>query len=706
MLYQTQFAGRELKIETNTLASQASGCALVSFGKTVVLGTATMGKTEIEADFLPLTVDYEERFYAAGRIIGSRYVRREGRPSEEAILLARMVDRVIRPYFPNNLRREVQIVLTVFAFDEENDPDFPSLLAASAALSISDIPWNGPVAGVRVASTKESNNFILNPNYEQREEADLDLFIAGIGDEKDDILFNMLDGQAKEVSEEKTLQAIQFSKDYLKTIYSFQKEIQKKEAKTKMLFPISDKKNLAELSKKYYEQIKEILFLKKENNQLRNAMIERFKEETGIDSSTFEILQEKIFHQVVLKEGLRPDGRGFDEIREISCRSGIIPQTHGSGLFCRGLTHVLSIVTLGGPGEELLVEGMEIMGKKRFLHHYNFPPYSSGEVRRLGSPGRREIGHGALAEKALRPMIPDVEKFPYTIRIVSEVLSSNGSTSMAAVCASSLALFDAGVPVKKAVAGISCGLIVDQNDETKPMSQRNYKLLTDIQGPEDHFGDMDFKVAGTSDGITALQLDIKERGLTVDILREGLERAKRAREKILAKMREVLPSPRTELSPLAPKIVTIKIDPEKIGDVIGSGGKIINEIINETDTSIEIKEDGMVFVTGKDKEKVQKAIDKINNLTREIKVGEVFQGKVKKITDFGIFIELLPKREGLLHVSEISSTRQSKRDLMQQFKFGDVISVRVKNIDEGGKVSLVLFPKKEVDNSHFKHGTF
>ncbi|HQD88995.1 MAG TPA: polyribonucleotide nucleotidyltransferase [Candidatus Pacearchaeota archaeon] len=695
MLYQTKFAGRELKIETNSFASQASGCALVSFGKTVVLGTATMGGKDIEADFLPLTVDYEERFYAAGRIIGSRYVRREGRPSEEAILLARMIDRTIRPYFPSNLRREVQVVLTVFAFDEENDPEFPSLIAASVALSISNIPWNGPVAGARVAYLTETKELVLNPTYEQRDKAKLDLFIAGIGDETDDVLFNMLDGQAKEALEEETLQAIQFSKDHLKNLFSFQKEIQNKEGKPKIIVPINDKKNLEDLSKKYYNKIKEILFSRKEDNKSKAAMIEEFKTETGIDSSTFEMLEEKIFHQVVLKEGIRPDGRGFDEIRKISCQAGIIPQTHGSGLFCRGLTHVLSIVTLGGPGEELLVEGMEIVGKKRFLHHYNFPPYSSGEVRRMSSPGRREIGHGALAEKALRPMVPDVEKFPYTIRIVSEVLSSNGSTSMASVCASSLALFDAGVPMKKAVAGISCGLIMDGEDETKLISQRDYKLLTDIQGPEDHFGDMDLKVAGTSDGITAIQLDIKVKGLTLEILKQGLEKAKEARNKILAKMNEAISLPREELSPLAPKILTIKIDPEKIGDVIGSGGKIINEIISETDTSIEIKEDGLVFVTAKDKEKAQKAIDRIYNITREIKVGEVFQGKVKKVMDFGIFIELLPKREGLLHISEISSfRRQTKKDLMQKFKVGDIVSVKVRNIDEGGKVSLVLFPKK------------
>lgn len=703
MLYQTQFAGRELKIETNFLASQASGAVLVSFGKTVVLGTATMGDQDVEVDFLPLTVDYEERFYAAGRISGSRYIRREGKPSEEAILLARMVDRAIRPYFPQNLRREVQIILTVFAFDEENGPDFPSLLAASLALSISNIPWEGPVAGVRVAIS-QNNEFILNPTYQQRDGAELDLFIAGIIDNENNILFNMLDGQGKEVSEKKSLEAISFSKKSLATLLAFQKDIQKKEGKTKFSLSVAEE-DLNNLAKKYYSELKNLLLLQKDENKLAwSVKKEELKEKLGIESSTFETILEKALHQLVLKEDLRPDGRKIDEIRQITCRAGIFSQTHGSAIFCRGLTHVLSILTLGGPEEELLIEGMEIVGKKKFLHHYNFPPYSSGEIKRLGSPGRREIGHGALAEKALKPLIPSQEKFPYTIRIVSEVLSSNGSTSMASVCASSLALFDSGVPLKRHIAGISCGLMMEE-DKSKSVPELNYKILTDIQGPEDALGDMDLKIAGTEEGITAIQLDIKVQGLTLNILKEGFERAKKARFEILEKMNAAISNPRPQVSPLAPKILTIKINPEKIGEVIGAGGRIINNIIEKTNSSIDIEDDGTVFVTAKDTESAQKAIDWIYNLTREIKVGEIFQGDVKKIVDFGLFVEILPGREGLLHISEIPG-RQTKKILLQTFKLGQKIPVKVKNIDENGRITLTIASNKKEEKVFSQYGTF
>lgn len=703
MLYKTQFAGRELKIETNFLASQASGAVLVSFGKTVVLGTATMGNQDVEVDFLPLTVDYEERFYAAGKISGSRYLRREGRPSEEATLLARMVDRAIRPYFPQNLRREVQIILTVFAFDEENDPDFPSLLAASLALSISNIPWEGPVAGVRVAIL-QNNEFILNPTYQQRDDAELDLFIAGIIDNENNILFNMLDGQGKEVSEEKSLEAINFSKESLATLLAFQKDIQKKEGKTKFSLSVAEE-DLNNLAKKYYSELKNLLLLQKDENKLAwSVKKEELKEKLGIESSTFETILEKALHQLVLKEDLRPDGRKLNEIRQITCRAGIFSQIHGSAIFCRGLTHILSILTLGGPEEELLIEGMEIVGKKKFLHHYNFPPYSSGEIKRLGSPGRREIGHGALAEKALKPLIPSQEKFPYTIRIVSEVLSSNGSTSMASVCASSLALFDSGVPLKRHIAGISCGLMMEE-DKSKPVPELNYKILTDIQGPEDALGDMDLKIAGTEEGITAIQLDIKVQGLTLNILKEGFERAKKARFEILEKMNATISNPRSQVSPLAPKILTIKINPEKIGEVIGAGGRIINNIIEKTNSSIDIEDDGTVFATAKDTESAQKAIDWIYNITREIKVGEIFQGDVKKIVDFGLFVEILPGREGLLHVSEIPG-RQTKKILLQTFKLGQKIPVKVKNIDENGRITLTIASNKKEEKVSSQYGTF
>ena len=486
MLYQTEFTKRTLKIETNSLASQASGSVLVSFGNTVVLGTATMGKTDIETDFLPLTVDYEERFYASGAIRGSRYIRREGRPTEEAILVSRMIDRAIRPYFPQNLKKEVQVILTVFAFDEKNDPDFPALLAASLALSISDIPWQGPVAGLRIGKKGDKKDFILNPTYEERKETILDIFVSGIDDNNGDTLINMLEGETREVKEDEILSAIDFSRGMIKTLLNLQKEIQKKEGKTKPTLKIEEE-NIKTLYKNNSKKIKNALLLaKEEEGKLKSfSAQEELIEELGVDRFTFSLLVNKILHEMVLKEGIRPDGRKVDELRKIEGRIGILPQTHGSALFCRGLTHVLSTLTLGAPGDELIIEGMELVGKKRFLHHYNFPPYSAGEVKSLRGPGRREIGHGALVEKSLKSLIPSKEEFPYTIRIVSEILSSNGSTSMASVCASSLALFDAGVKIKRHVAGISCGLIIEE-DEQKLIKDRNFRILTDIQGPVDN----------------------------------------------------------------------------------------------------------------------------------------------------------------------------------------------------------------------------
>lgn len=699
MIYEKEFLGRPLKIETNFLASQASGSALVSFGKTVVLGTAIMSDKEIEADFFPLMVDYEERFYASGKIKGSRFIRREGRPSEEAILVARMVDRTIRPYFPKNFRREVQVVLTVFAFDEENDPDFPALLAASTALAISNIPWNGPVAGLRISRNEGKEENIFAPTYEQREKCLFDFFVSGIEDINGDILFNMIDGDSEEAQEEVILSSFANSKDKIKELIDFQKNIIEKEGKKKIDF--SPKiENIEKLYKKYKEKIKENLLLLSRNEEDKKKKLSRAQEgimeEAEIDINTLEVLTEKVLHEMILDEDLRPDGRKIDEFREIKADVGVLPRTHGSGLFCRGLTHILSILTLGAPGDELLLEGMEIEGKKRFLHHYNFPPYSAGETGKIGSPGRREIGHGALVEKALRPVVPMPDDFPYTIRIVSEALSSNGSTSMASVCAASLAFFDAGVKIKRAVAGISCGLMIEDSlldvlkpkEKPKPIKERKYKILTDIQGPEDSMGDMDFKVAGTEKGITAVQLDIKIRGLTIDILREGFERAKKARGEILKKMAKVLPAPRAELSPLAPCILTIKINPEKIREIIGPGGKVINSIIEETETSIDIEEKGTVFITADTKEKAKKAADWIKNIAREFKVGENFKGKVKRLMDFGVFIELLPNQDGLLHISAIPN---KLKPIDKKFRVGQIIPVEIKSIDNDGKISLNFY---------------
>lgn len=688
MVYQIEFAKRPLKIETNSLASQASGSALVSFGDTVVLGTATMGRDEIETDFLPLVVDYEERYYAAGEIRGPRYIRRESRPTEEATLVARMIDRAIRPYFPQNFKREIQVILTVFAFDEENDPDFPALLAASVALLISNIPWSGPIAGVRVGKERESKKFLLNPTYKEREEAILDIFVSGAEDKNGEALFNMIDGQAQEVGEEEALSTIDFSKEAIRNLLLLQKEIQRKEGEEKIAFSLN-KENIETLYKTNFSKIRENLLLGEGQDGKSKSFLtqEKLLEELGIDRFTFETLVKKTLHHMILKENLRPDKRRLDEIRKVECKVGVLPRTHGSALFCRGLTHVLSTLTLGGPGDELLVEGMEIVGKKRFLHHYNFLPYSAGEVKPLRGPGRREIGHGALVERALKPLIPPKEEFPYTVRIVSEVLSSNGSTSMASTCSSSLALLDAGVNIKKSVAGISCGLILEE-DEQKLIKDREYKILTDIQGPEDSVGDMDLKIAGTKIGITTIQLDIKTRGLSLQILKDGFLASKKAREDILKVMEGTISHPRAELSPFAPKILTCRIDPEKIREVIGPAGKTINKIIEETDSSIDIEEDGLIYVTAKDKEKAQEAIRWIENITREIKRGETFHGKVKGITEFGVFIELLPNQDGLLHISEIPP--RFRKIFKEKYKIGQVVPVEVKNITPDGKINLSL----------------
>lgn len=680
MSHKIKFAGRDLEINTDTWASQASGSVLVSFGKTAVLGTATISNEESDVDFLPLTVDYEEKFYACGEIKGPRYTRREGKPTEEAVLTSRLIDRAIRPYFPQHLRRGIQVILTVLSFDGENDPEFPALLAASASLLVSNIPWDGPVAGIRVGTSSEED-FIVNPSYEEREGMKMSLMAAGIFDENNEVVFNMFDGEGDEFSKKQFFSALNFSKDKIETLLSFQKEIQQKESPQKL--EIQGREDLTETAEKYYERIKEALMLDKKES---SSSLNQIKEELELDNYSFEKLGEYALSKMVLKEGIRPDTRALDEIRNIKCEAGIFSQNHGSAVFERGLTHILSILTLGGPGDELLQEGMEISGNKRFLHHYNFPPYSVGEVKHLGPPGRREIGHGRLAEKALKPLIPEKEDFPYTIRIVSEVMSSNGSTSMGSVCASSLALFDAGVNVKRGVAGISCGLILEKAE--KPVSQRDYKILSDIQGPEDSFGDMDLKVASTRKGMTAIQLDVKVRGLTLQILEDGIASAEKAIDYILGKMEEVIPEPRSQLSSLAPHVLTLKIDPSKVGNVIGAGGKVIKEITETTDTSIDIEDEGKITVSG-DKENVKKAADWIDKITREIKAGDTFEGEIKQIRDFGLIVEFLPGKTGLLHISEIFPPSK-KKDLNDVFKIGQTISVKVKEVGEQGKFSLAL----------------
>jgi len=704
--FKLQIGGRELKIEIRNLAEMATGSCLVQYGDTLVLATVVISEEEREGiDFFPLTVDYEERYYAAGKILGSRYIRRESRPSDEAILTSRLIDRTIRPLFPKDLKREVQIVITCLSWDRENDPDIIGLVAASSVLSLSKVPWSGPISVVRVG--KIGDEFILNPTYEEREKSELDLVLAGV-EREGEILINMMEAEASEISEEVILKATEWAIPHLKKLIDFQTQIIKK-AYLPEKIPIEAPRQDLELEKEIKEflgaRLEKALYQPKKAervediNNLKEELISYIQKKHSADlgdeakasslsfaaARIFEEEIERLVHENIILKERRPDGRKLDEIREISCEAGILPRTHGSGLFCRGQTKSLSILTLGAPRDVKLLEGMEIVGKKRFMHHYNFPPYSTGEIKPMRGPGRRDIGHGMLVEKALLPLIPSFEEFPYTIRIVSEILSSNGSTSMASVSSSSLALMDAGVPIKKPATGIALGLM--QN------AKGDYKILTDIQGPEDHHGDMDLKVAGTKDGICAIQMDVKITGISQKILKEVLEQGKSARLQILDKIAKVIEKPRPELSPFAPRILTIQISPEKIREVIGPGGRVINEIIGECGVSIDVEDTGKIFVTAEKEEAAKKAISWIKNITREVKIGEVFQGKVKRILDFGAFVEILPGQEGLVHISQLAPWRVEKvEDIV---KVGDIIPVKVISIDEQGRINLSLKATKE-----------
>ena len=695
--FKLELGGRELKIEIKNLAEMATGSCLVQYGDTLVLSTVVISDQEREGiDFFPLTVDYEERYYAAGKILGSRYIRRESRPSDEAILTSRLIDRAIRPLFPKDLKREVQIVITCLSWDRENDPDIIGLIAASLVLSLSKIPWSGPISVVRVG--KIGDEFILNPTYEEREKSELDLVITGVK-KSAEILINMMEAEASEVSEEVILKATEWAIPHLKKLIDFQNQIAKEAGKEKISIetPPQDLELEKEIKEFLGDRLEKALYQpkKKERMDEVNALKEELvyyiegkypgMGKTKYVRDFFEKEIERLVHQNIILKERRPDGRKLDEIREISCEAGILPRTHGSGLFCRGQTKSLSILTLGAPRDVKLLEGMEIVGKKRFMHHYNFPPYSTGEIKPMRGPGRRDIGHGMLAEKALLPLIPSFEEFPYTIRIVSEILSSNGSTSMASVSSSSLALMDAGVPIKKPATGIALGLM--QN------AKGDYKILTDIQGPEDHYGDMDLKVAGTKDGICAIQMDVKITGISQKILKEVLEQGKRARLQILDKMAKVIEKPRPELSPFAPRILTIQISPEKIREVIGPGGRVINEIIEECGVSIDVEDNGKIFVTAEKEEAAKKAIAWIKNITREVKVGEIFQGKVKRILDFGAFVEILPGQEGLVHISQLAPYRVKRvEDIV---KLGEILPVKVISIDEQGRINLSLKEAKK-----------
>jgi polyribonucleotide nucleotidyltransferase len=689
--------GKELKVEFGRLAGRANASVVAQLGETMVLATCVMAKNRREGgDYMPLSVDYEEKFYAAGKIKGSRFIKREGKPSDEAILTSRLIDRALRPLFDQRIRQDIQIVSTVLSFDNENDPDILSLIASSLALAVSDIPWNGPLAGARVGMI--DGELLLNPDYSQREKSDFEIVIAGTEDK-----INMLEIKAKETPEDKILKAIAFAQPHLNKIVAWQKEIRKEIGAQKMelVFEEPTPEFISLIKTFLQERLENVVYADSKNSltdglsQLKEELIDHIKTSLGEDATNAEILRkliqqaemlmeaeiDELIHKNILASEKRPDGRKIDQVRKLTCQVDLLPRAHGSALFVRGTTQALAITTLGGPGEEQLFETMEAEGKKHFMLHYNFPPFSVGETKPLRGPGRREIGHGALAEKAVESLIPPKEEFPYTIRVVSEILSSNGSSSMASACASSMALMAAGVPFKKAVAGIAMGLVLGSD-------KSSYKILTDIQGPEDHHGDMDLKIAGTAQGITAAQMDVKIEGLTIEILTAAFAQAKKARLEILETMNKTIDKPRPDLSPYAPRIFTMQISPDKIRDVIGPGGKIINQIIAETGVEIDIEDSGLVFVTSKNKDSAEKAISWIENLTHEVKPGEIFKGKVTRILDFGAMVEILPNQDGLVHISELAPYRV--RQVSDIVKVGDIITVRVKNIDDLGRINLTL----------------
>jgi len=693
--FSLEFGGRTIKVSVGGLAPQAHGSVTVTYDETMVLATVVQADQPREGtDFFPLTVDYEERLYAAGKIKGSRFIKREGRASDEAILTARVIDRSIRPLFGENERRDTQVVCTVLSWDQKNDPDFCGFLATSLALATSPIPWNGPLAGVRVG--RVGGEWVLNPTYEAREKSDLDVFVAGT-----DSQIVMLEGGASQVPESEINEAILFGHKHIKMLIKFCEQIKKEVAVEKRaeFAPSDEDKNILEKmdakinawlepklkdifgglkNKKDFAERKKVL--EAELDEMLKADNQVDKEARAKGVASFEHILENGARKHTLDTGIRVDGRGIDDIRPLEALVGLLPRTHGSGLFQRGETQVLSVVTLGSPGAEQTVDGMEVEEKKRYMHHYNFPGYSVGEVKPVRSPSRREIGHGALAEKALIPVLPPKESFPYTIRVVSEVMASNGSSSQASTCGSSLALMDAGVPIAAPVAGIAMGLMTD------PDNPKRRVVLTDIQGLEDHAGDMDFKVAGTAKGLTALQVDIKMGGLDLEVVEEALIRAAKVRARILETMSKAIAEPRKELSPYAPRIKTIHISADKIRDLIGPGGKMINEIINKTGVQIDIEQDGSVFVTSTSGEGMDKALDWIKQITHEIAAGEEYMGTVVRVESFGCFVELLPKQDGLIHISKLAPFRIGRVE--DVVKMGDKFMVRVDEIDDQGRLNI------------------
>ncbi|WIV20828.1 polyribonucleotide nucleotidyltransferase [Paenibacillus polygoni] len=679
-----QLGGRTLILETGRLAKQANAAVTVRYGDTVILCTVTASTEPKDLDFFPLTVNYEERLYAVGKIPGG-FIKREGRPSEKAILASRLTDRPIRPLFPEGFRNDVQIQNIVMSVDQDCEPEIAAMIGTSAALSISDVPFNGPIGGVAVG--RVNGEFVINPDVAAQEASDIYVVVAGT---KDAIM--MVEAEANEVPEEVMLEAIMFGHEEIKNIVAVIEQLVQVAGKEKMAVKLHAVNADVNAEVREYAAARLVEAVRIEEKHARQDAIDVINDETVAFFGdkyieTPELLKDvkEILHDIVKEEvrrlithdKVRPDGRALSEIRPIDCDTNLLPRTHGSGLFTRGQTQALSVCTLGALGDVQILDGIDLEETKRFMHHYNFPPFSVGEARPLRPPGRREIGHGALGEKALSKVIPSETEFPYTIRLVSEVIESNGSTSQASICASTLAMMDAGVPIKAPVAGVAMGLIKDGD---------HVSILTDIQGMEDHLGDMDFKVAGTSEGVTAIQMDIKIDGIDRNILSEALSQAKEGRMHILGKMMEAIQKPRETLSKYAPKILTMHINPDKIRDVIGAGGKIINKIIEETGVKIDIEQDGRVFISSADQSMNDKAREIIEGIVREVVVGEIYVGKVKRIEKFGCFVEVLPNKEGLVHISQLSTERVAKVE--DVVSIGDSITVKVTEIDQQGRINL------------------
>ncbi len=681
--FSIELAGRELTIEIGEVAKQANGSAMVRYGDTSVLVAATASSEPKDLPFFPLTINYEEKLYAVGKIPGG-FLKREGKPSDKAVLTSRLIDRPIRPLFADGFRNEVQVISTVMSVEQDCSSEIAAMIGSSIALCVSDIPFDGPIAGVQVG--RVDGELLINPTVEQMEKSDIDLTVAGTKD-----AINMVEAGAQEVPEDIMLEAIMFGHDEIKRLVTFQEKIVEEVGKEKMEVTLftPEQSIVEEVTDKAKNQLIDAIQTKEKKareeaiDQVKDAIIAEYEEqEAEADTikqvkSVLDSIVKNEVRRLITEEKVRPDGRGVDEIRPLTSRTTVLPRTHGSAMFTRGQTQALSVCTLGALGDVQVLDGLGLEESKRFMHHYNFPQYSVGETGPIRGPGRREIGHGALGERALEPIVPDEKDFPYTIRLVSEILESNGSSSQASICASTMAMMDAGVPIKAPVAGIAMGLV---------KSGENYTVLTDIQGMEDALGDMDFKVAGSKKGITALQMDIKVDGLSKEILEEAMSQAKKGRMDILNHMLETINDPREELSPYAPKIVSMTINPDKIRDVIGPSGKQINKIIEQTDVKIDIEQDGTIFISSTDTNKIDEAKKIIESLVQEAEVGKIYLGTVKRVEKFGAFVEIFKGKEGLVHISELDD--KHVKNVTDVIDVGDQTLVKVKEIDRQGRVNL------------------